>query len=163
MTVSPLRATDSVAKPTRILCPIDLSDFSQPALAYAVALGHTYGAAVTVLHVLATWLPPATQTTYPGWMMQVPEARDSIMNDLHALVKPFAASGVALHVRTAEGDAASEIVRYARELDTDLIVMRTHGRSGFDRFTLGSVSEKVLRKAPCLVLTLPAGVGRAAK
>jgi nucleotide-binding universal stress UspA family protein len=58
------------------------------------------------------------------------------------------------------GDAATEIVRHARDIDADLVVMGTHGRSGFDRFTLGSVTEKVLRKASCPVLTLPPGAAR---
>jgi len=160
MTASPSPATDTIANPRRILCPIDLSDFSQPALACAVALGQTYGADVTVLHVFATWLPPASLTTVPGWMMHVPEARESLANELRALLAPYAVSGVALHLQTAEGDAASEIVRCAGDLEMDLIVMGTHGRSGFDRFTLGSVAEKVVRKASCPVLTLPPGARR---
>ena len=70
---------------------------------------------------------------------------------------PYETGGAGLRVHTAEGDAALEIVRHATELRADLLVMGTHGRSGFDRFTLGSVTEKVLRKAPCPVLTLPPG------
>ena len=157
---SPSPTTDRIANPKRILCPIDLSDFSQPALAYAVALGHAYSADVTVLHVFTAWLPPVGVTTLPNWMTEVPETRESLTNELHALLAPFGASGTPLHLRTAEGDAASEIVRSAGDLDVDLIVVGTHGRSGFDRFTLGSVAEKVIRKAPCPVLTLPPGVGR---
>ena len=57
-----------------ILCPVDLSDFSPPILAHAMALAKWYGAEVTALHVFAAWMPPASLATYPGWMMQVPEA-----------------------------------------------------------------------------------------
>jgi nucleotide-binding universal stress UspA family protein len=144
----------------RILCPVDLSDFSPPVLAHAAALARLYGAEITALHVFAAWLPPPGQATYPGWMIQIPEARESITQELTTLVDPFATNGHALSLRTADGDAATEIVRHAQDLGADLIVMGTHGRSGFDRFTLGSVTEKVLRKASCPVLTLPPGAAR---
>ena len=138
-----------------ILCPIDLSDFSKPALAHAAALSRWYQAEVTVLHVFAAVMPPATLGTCPGWMLQVPEARDQITNELQSMLEPFTTAGVALNLHTAEGNPASEIIRHASELHADLVVMGTHGRGGFDRFALGSVTEKVLRKAPCPVLTLP--------
>jgi len=145
----------------RILCPIDLSDFSPPVLAHAAALARLYGAEITALHVFAAWLPPPGQATYPRWMMEIPEARQSITEELKTLLDPFTTKGGhALSLRTADGNAATEIVRHARDLDADLIVMGTHGRSGFDRFTLGSVTEKVLRKASCPVLTLPPGAAR---
>lgn len=148
------------SRPERILCPIDLSEFSQPVLAYAVALGKLFGCEVTALHVFAAWAPAASLGAYPGWMLQVPEARDAILDELKSLVAPLASAGVTCDLRTREGDAAVEIVRAARELRSDLIVIGTHGRSGFDRVALGSVAEKVLRKAPCPVLTLPPGVPR---
>jgi len=65
-----------------ILCPIDLSDFSRPALAHATALARSYDAEVVVLHVFARVMPPATLGTYPAWMLQVPEARDTIAQEL---------------------------------------------------------------------------------
>jgi nucleotide-binding universal stress UspA family protein len=151
---------DDAVRFANILCPVDLSDFSTPVLAHAVALARWYHARVTALHVFAAWLPPASLATYPGWMTHVPEAREAIARELRAVVDPFAAEGVTL--TTAEGDAAAEIVRHAAETRADLIVMGTHGRSGFDRVTLGSVTEKVLRRASCPVLTLPPGSASAA-
>jgi nucleotide-binding universal stress UspA family protein len=144
----------------KILCPVDLSDFSKPVLAHAVALGRWYRADVTALHVFASWAPPASLATYPGWMMQVPEARESITKELRALTEPFASGGSAVPLRTSEGDASAEIVRAAADMHADLVVMGTHGRSGFDRLTLGSVTEKVLRKASCPVLTIPPNAPR---
>ena len=140
-----------------ILCPIDLSGFSRPALAHAAALSRWYRAEVKVLHVFAAVMPPATLGTYPGWMLQVPEARRSITSELQSVLEPFTTAGVPLDLHIADGDAPAEIVRHASELHADLLVMGTHGRGGFDRFALGSVTEKVLRKAPCPVLTLPPG------
>ena len=147
--------------PKRILCAVDLSDFTAPTLAHAVALARYYGAEVTAIHVLPAWAPPASLATYPGWMMGVPEARAVITNELRTLVEPFAAGGNPVRQHTSVGDAAWEIVRYADESRSDLVVIGTHGRSGFDRFALGSVAEKVLRKASCPVLTLPPGLARA--
>ena len=63
--------------------------------------------------------------------------------------------GAAIECVAVEGNVAPEIVRLARELPADLIVMGTHGRTGFDRLMLGSVTERILRKAPCPVLTVP--------
>lgn len=148
-----------MTKIRRILCPVDLSDFSPPVLAHAVALARLYGAEVTVLYVFGASLPPPGQTTDAGWLMQT-EARQPITAALESLVAPFAAHGDAPSLRTADGATATEIIRHARDLDADMIVMGTHGRSGFDRFTLGSVTEKVLRKASCPVLTLPPGAAR---
>jgi len=78
------------------------------------------------------------------------------------MLDPYMTEGRPPRLHTTEGDAAGEIIRHAAELAADLIVMGTHGRGGFDRFTLGSVAEKVLRKAPCPVLTLPPGATRRA-
>jgi len=138
-----------------ILCAVDLSNCSAPVLAHSVAWARWFGARVTALHVFASWIPPASLTTYPSWMMNVPEARASIERELELMMAPFTSSDTQVTLRTAEGDPAREIVRHAEELDADLIVVGTHGRSGYDRVTLGSVAEKVLRKAPCPVMTLP--------
>lgn len=154
-------APDDLPYLRKILCPVDFSDFSPPVLAYAVALAKLFGGEVTVLHVFPTGIPPANQVTYPSWLLQVPEARDAIAKELHALLAPFSATGVTLRTQVAEGNTAAEIVRYAGEGQMDLIVLGTHGRSGFDRFALGSVAEKILRKAPCPVMTLPPGMPRA--
>lgn len=146
----------------KILCPVDFSDFSESVLAYAAAFAKLFGSEVTVLHVFATAVPPAGSATYPAWLLQVPEARQSIADELNRLLAPLSSTGVALRTRIAEGNTATEIVRHAAEHDVDLVVMGTHGRSGFDRLTLGSVAEKVLRKATCPVLTIPPGAARTA-
>jgi nucleotide-binding universal stress UspA family protein len=146
----------------RILCPVDFSEFSASVLAYAAAFAKLFESEVTVLHVFATALPPASSATYPAWLLQVPEARKSIADELHLLLAPLSSAGVTVRTQIAEGNTAAEIVRHAAEHDVDLVVMGTHGRSGFDRLTLGSVAEKVLRKTPCPVLTIPPGAPRTA-
>lgn len=146
----------------RILCPVDFSDFSASVLAYAAAFAKLFGSEVTVLHVSAAEMPPAGSATNPAGLLQVPDARKSITDELQLWLAPLSSTGVTLRTQVAEGNTAAEIVRHAAGHDIDLVVMGTHGRSGFDRLTLGSVAEKVLRKATCPVLTIPPGAARRA-
>jgi nucleotide-binding universal stress UspA family protein len=153
------QTTERVTAIRRILCPVDFSEFSASVLAYAAAFAKLFGSEITVLHVFATAVPPASSETYPAWLLEVPEARKSIAEELHLLLAPLSSAGITARTEIAEGNTAAEIVRHVAAHDVDLVVMGTHGRSGFDRLTLGSVAEKVLRKAPCPVLTIPPGVG----
>jgi nucleotide-binding universal stress UspA family protein len=146
----------------RILCPVDFSEFSESVLAYAAVFAKLFTSEVTVLHVFATAVPATSSATYPAWLLQVPEAQKAIADELQVLLAPLASTGVTVRTRIAEGNTAAAIVRHAAEHDVDLVVMGTHGRSGFDRLALGSVAEKVLRKAPCPVLTIPPGASRVA-
>lgn len=141
---------------TRVLCPIDFSDFSRHALDYAVGIARWYGAGLTVLHVLPTitaFVPPTGEGLYPPLVFS-PEDLRQFHDELDAFAH---GSGVeALDTEVVQGSVPGEIVRLAQELPADLLVMGTHGRSGFERLMLGSVTEKLLRKAPCPVLTVPA-------
>jgi nucleotide-binding universal stress UspA family protein len=138
----------------RILCPVDFSEFSRHALSHAVALARRYEGRVTLLYV-APLLPSVV--TFP--MSVDPLTLDAASRQgLWEELREFAGKlrdEVPMDVALLEGDAARQIVERAREGQADLVVMGTHGRSGFERWMLGSVTEKVLRKAPCPVLTVP--------
>jgi nucleotide-binding universal stress UspA family protein len=143
----------------RILCPIDFSDASRRALDHAVAIAKWYGSDITLLHVSAL-APVAPIAPYPGSMP--PELigltqvdKDRLFSDLEAFAEREKAAGVRVTPALREGSAASEILEAAERLPADLLVMGTHGRTGFDRWLLGSVTEKVLRKARCPVLSVP--------
>ena len=82
------------------------------------------------------------------------EDMDKVTEMLHALKAP--SSNVTLEHRMLEGSAPGVITETAEEIGADLIVMGTHGRTGFTRFVMGSVAEAVLRRAPCPVLTIRA-------
>jgi nucleotide-binding universal stress UspA family protein len=140
----------------RILCPLDFSEFSKRSFEHALVLARWYGANVTALHVFAAFMPPGDESTYPGWLRRVPEARREIDRELREQLTTPLAEGMDVPLRLREGDPVAMILEEARELGADLLVVSTHGRSGFDRFTLGSVAEKVLRKSPCPVLVVPA-------
>ena len=152
----------------RILCPVDFSESSKQALDYAVALTSWYEGMLSVLHVCAE-LPVYELSSAAGPAIAAPiMLRDIDIDAQRAALRRFAASAVATvptDVLVLEAvDARSEILAQAGALHADLLVMGTHGRSGLDHLLLGSVTEKVLRKAPCPVLVVPphaAGPGHA--
>ncbi len=144
----------------RILCPLDLSDFSKRAFEHGLVLARWYGAKVVALHVFAGFMPPGDESTYPAWLRRVPEARKEIDRELHEQVSSPLAEGMDVPLVLREGDPVAGILAEAKAMAADLVVMSTHGRSGFDRLTLGSVAYKVLRKSPCPVLIVPAQQAR---
>lgn len=140
---------------TRILCPVDFSDYSRHALDYATGIARWYEAGITALYVLppiTAFVPPTGDGLYPPLVFS-PEDLQQFRNELETFA---GVSGVApVDADVVQGSVPSEILRFAKELPADLVVMGTHGRSGFERLMLGSVTEKILRKAPCPVLTVP--------
>ena len=135
----------------RILYTTDFSSYSNQAYFHALALAQMHGAGLTIAHVLvadATRLDdgsqaPADRNYWREQLQQIHPLDASIPVD-HALL---------------EGDPATQIVKLARDLGADLIVMGTHGRTGTERLLLGSVAEKVMRDSPCsvMVVKLPKG------
>jgi nucleotide-binding universal stress UspA family protein len=140
----------------RILCPVDFSDFSRRALDYAVVLARWYGASVTALHVHQPPVPDAAPLAPLAPVEPValrPIDLELVRRQVAAFVPHTGQNQVAIESQAAEGDPAREILAAAEA--ADVIVMGTHGRSGFERLVLGSVTETVLRKAPCSLLTIP--------
>ncbi|HUE86106.1 MAG TPA: universal stress protein [Vicinamibacterales bacterium] len=141
----------------RILCPIDFSDFSQRTADHALAIARWYEATVTLLHVRALVpIAPAVPEMLPA-MALTAEDRDELLAALARFVPADAA--VTIEREVVEGHAATEIVERAKAMSSDLVVLGTHGRSGFERLLLGSVTERVLRKSPCPVLSVPRHAG----
>jgi len=145
-----------------ILCPVDSSEFSRRALDRAFSIARWYGSTVTALHVI-TPAPVLVSSPYyvgPDPLTPVALAAPGLQRvraDIECLVESERVPEVEVGVVVEEApDAYREILTQADRLDTDLIVMGTHGRSGFDRLFLGSVAEKVLRKSRRPVLTVPA-------
>jgi nucleotide-binding universal stress UspA family protein len=140
-----------------ILCPTDFSDGARRALDQAMAIARWSGARVTVLHVVP---PPASAGAAPDAHMVpsagvLPTDHDALRQEMRQFLEASSTpqDGVDLLVR--EGPSAGEIVRQAELLRPDLLVMSTHGRSGLTRLILGSVTEHVLREAPCPILIVP--------
>lgn len=139
---------------TRILCPIDFSDASAHAIEQAVALAGWYKARITALHVCNPLFMPVPGLPAPT--DRVPDAEVQRLRDqTTACFDRAIAAGIGVDVVIAIGQPAAEILDRARREPVDLIVMGTHGASGFAHLVLGSVTERVLRRAGCAVLSVP--------
>lgn len=141
----------------RILCPIDFSDYSRRALDHAIAIARWYESTVTVLHVSpsaqAAPVGPGPVVFEPILLSAVD--RDRLLADTKAFASTESAPGITIDAAVREGSVAAEILEHAETMQANLLVIGTHGRSGFERLLLGSVAERVLRKARCPVMTVP--------
>lgn len=140
----------------RMLVPTDFSPASDIAFAYAVDMAAREGSTLHLLHVLDE---ASFATAYPdGFYVELPGVRAQLTNEAKArlddMVARCAAANVEATTELAVGRAARVIVDSATARGTDLIVIGTHGRSGFAHLMLGSVTERVVRMAPCAVLTV---------
>lgn len=141
----------------RILCPIDFSDCSRRALDHAVAIAKWYDSAITLVHV-SPIVPLAAYAPGSGVVPSAnlsPEEREALLASMRQFAAAEASPDTRFEYILGEGGAAAQILNAADTLASDLIVIGTHGRSGFERLMLGSVTEKVLRKAACPVLSVP--------
>lgn len=140
----------------RILCPVDFSEESRHALEHAGAFARWYRAPITVLHVQSTPQPLVPASGMSGGVPFLPSERlEDLAKEVRDFCEPLMPSDGDLEVVVKEGRPAREIVAHADAISADLLIMGTHGRGGFERLFLGSVTEKVLRSARCPVLTVP--------
>jgi nucleotide-binding universal stress UspA family protein len=134
-----------------ILYATDFSADARPAFEVACALASERGSRLVVLHVER---PPLATLGGTAGVPPLPNEydRERLWEELKG-IQP-ACAGVAVEHRLEYGDPAAVILQTAQEIDADLIVMGTHGRTGLRRLLMGSVAERVVRKGPCPVLTL---------
>jgi len=139
----------------KILLPTDFSTYSATATQYACELVTRFNAELHLLHTLETHL-----TSTPTFAMAldlpkyVSESRAAAEKSLAGVVDPQWSAGRTVVQAVVEGSPKTEIIRYARTHDIDLIVLATHGRTGLAHVIIGSVAESVVRTAPCPVLTV---------
>jgi len=143
-------------KITRILAPTDLSDLSCLGLRYALELAREQSAEIVVLHVIPIgedWLSTREESTPVRDLM----AKERAALDAFLQKKfPEFLNLVELRQRVEVGVPHANIAELAQREGADLIVMSTHGRTGLDHMLMGSVTEKVVARAPCPVLSIPA-------
>ena len=139
----------------RILCPVDLSDVSRDAIAHAVLLARWYNAKITALHVRNPLVVPETDFRVLGVGPPLVLTDDEVNQARAQVLACFGAAGADVDVVIVSGRPARQILERAKSLPADVIVISTHGASGFEHLILGSVTEKVLRQATCPVLTVP--------
>lgn len=136
-----------------ILVPIDFSETSKKGLQYATRFAEQFGAKMTVLNVIE---PVATPDfAYYPLLMEVDKAKASARAKLEALCSEMQVSRSLLNrTLTRYGTPFAEICDAARKLKADLIVITTHGYTGLKHVLMGSTAERVVRHAPCPVLTV---------
>lgn len=140
----------------KILVPVDFSQHSHEAIRWAVDLARRYDpASLTLAHVNQ---PIPWPTSPDGLPVLTADLMTRLRADLEAALegarREAAAGGVVVDTKLLDGVPATEIVELARRGGFDLIVMGTHGRTGIKHAILGSVAEKVVRRAPCPVLAV---------
>lgn len=139
----------------KILVPVDFSQHSTDAIATAADLSAMYRAPMTVMHVhqpLNLGLPDGFTSYTP---IQFDELQTALKRQLQEVQREAERAGAfAVDAQLLQGSVAFEIVDYAKKEGYDLIVIGTHGHTGLKHLLLGSVAERVVRLAPCPVLSL---------
>jgi len=139
----------------RILCPLDFSDSSLRAYDYAQSLARHYQATLLVQHVVAPLFSAYPSYVYPDMAGDLAQdLRAHAEQQLQEFVQTRTSNGFPLEPSVGEGQVTDSILALAASRQASLIVMGTHGRQGFDHLLLGSVTEKILRKARCSVLAV---------
>ncbi len=148
-----------------ILVATDFSETSEAAVVYARQLAHAFGSTLHVLHVAGNVM--ATAVGAEGYTVDFPglqrEVEESAQKQLDALIteedrRTLSAKAIVL----TSNSPAQAVVSYAKDAHVDLIVVGTHGRGGVPRMLIGSVAERVVRTAPCPVLTVRQAVAESA-
>jgi nucleotide-binding universal stress UspA family protein len=148
----------------KILCPTDFSEPSFEGLKAADELASHFSAELFLVHVIAS-VPVASASSFPGGAgaptgfdiaAYQKELEEAAKKKLQEVVKNKTSKELKVRPMLTEGAAANEIVRFADEKKVDLIVIATHGETGWRHLIFGSVAEKVVREAKCPVLTVRA-------
>ena len=132
----------------RILCATDFSDSSRYALEYAVAIAERHQAPIELLHVME----PSAYSTERLESEEVTFSQ-KMNNRLREFTRGIPDT-VMINLKTISGIPTIEIIRRANQIEADLIIIGTHGRSGIRHMLIGSVAEKIVRTAACPVMTI---------
>jgi nucleotide-binding universal stress UspA family protein len=144
-----------------ILVPLDLSDYSRDALPYAKDLAAQYdGTRLHLLHVFEDLdLPPIYGDVHNPLLGTFPEIRDKVEAQMQQWLDETGGPDVPVTLQVESGPSVGTILDYVETHGIDLVVLTTHGRSGLERFLLGSVAERVMQRAPCPVYLIPSFTG----
>lgn len=142
---------------SNILCPVDFSDSSRHALRYALELAEALGASLKLVHAyhvphyiqpsLLVWMGTGSR---PFWEVAEEQARTEF-DDFMRRVAP----GARVEKTLVMGDPVATVLSLVERDGHDLVVMGTHGRTGAARIVMGSVAERIVRRCPCPVITVP--------
>jgi nucleotide-binding universal stress UspA family protein len=140
---------------SKILVPIDFSEFTDDIVRYSTEIAQKFGSAIHLMHVIPNmdYFTPYESFMAAENMVTVQKGVEAeVQRDLDRVAESIAGIPVTKVIRT--GVSFVEIIEYVRNENIDLIIMATHGRGGLEHIIIGSVAEKVVRKSPCPVLTI---------
>lgn len=138
-----------------ILVPIDFSDHSKIALKLAKELAYKYEARLSLLHVIEPNINPSFYDIHDfDYAKITSRMKDKSPNILKKLLNDTPGPNVEADTHVVVGQAAFQILKYIHDYDPDLIIISSHGISDIDYFLLGSVADKVVKRATCPVLSL---------
>jgi nucleotide-binding universal stress UspA family protein len=140
----------------RLLFATDFSKASANAFATAVKLAKTNRARLTIVHVIPPYIPimPEQYIGAQTWEQIDLQGHEWAKGELAKLAARAKKAGIRTAQRLVNGDPARQVVRAARSAKADLVVVGTHGRTGFTRWFLGSVAARVVATAHCPVVTV---------
>ena len=137
-----------------ILVPVDFSDHSKEALDTAIQLAELFGSTIYLLHcyhIQTAGISPYGIVVPSGYYADIRDAAEKRLNDWHEMVF---SEGIKVESKLSADNPSLAINLAAEEIEADLIVMGTRGLSGLKHAMLGSVAERIVRLAPCPVLTV---------
>ena len=138
----------------RVLVPTDFSDTARRALMYGISFAREFGAELLLVHVVENLTVGYASDLFPVPMAEVfEEISGYAKSELAKLAAEAREKGVSVREVVVQGKPSAEIVRIAAEEKTDIIVLGTHGKGMLDKALFGSTTERVIRKAPCPVLS----------
>lgn len=137
----------------KILVPSDFSTASNHAFKYALRFGQEFGAELILIHILAPSLSP-TFAGLPGAPAFSEDEVSFAETNLRAWTASAGKASVSAKLAVRVGLPAHEIVEAAKDHDVDLVIIATHGDTGWKHFCIGSTAERVVRAAPCPVLVV---------
>ena len=136
----------------KILVPTDFSPYSDYALQYASMMARAFKARILLIHVIEPLTYSVTDTlTVTNHFEALKTLAKPLLENIR---KRFQKKGLRVEINLLTGVPYREILNKARQTKADMIVMGTHGRTGMEHILLGSVAEKVVRLAPCPVVTV---------
>ncbi len=139
----------------KVLVPTDFSDSARQALKYGMSFAKEYGAELVLLHVVENLTVGYASDLFPVPMAEVfQEISGYAKAELAKLGTEARARGLTVEEQVVQGKPSAEIIRYATEHEIDVIVLGTHGKGMLDQALFGSTTERVVRRAPCPVLTV---------
>lgn len=137
-----------------IIVPVDFSERANEALGYANAFAKIWDARVSLVHTIEEAIIPTVYGVEAMTLTMVEPLFDKSNKELDALAKAFFDASIDVSTKTLVGRPKDAIAAYATENNADLIILASHGLTGFKRFLLGSVAESLNRKVSCAVMTV---------